>query len=56
MTLQASSNSFVGEVRIITTDNRGFNAEEMADLTVDKIIFIGRNSHPAIIEQARAFK
>ena len=56
MTLQASSNSFVGEVRIMTTNNRGFNAEEMAELTVDKIIFIGRNSHPAIIEQAKAFR
>ena len=56
MTLQASSSSIVGDVRVITTDHRGFNAEEMAELTVDKIIFIGRNSHPAIIEQARAFR
>lgn len=56
MSLQASGSSFIGNVAVYTTDHRGFNAEEMANLTVDKIIFIGQNSHPAIIEQAKAFR
>ena len=56
MSLQASGSSFIGDVKVFTTNNRGFNAEEMADMTVEKIIFVGRNSHPAIIEQAKAFK
>jgi hypothetical protein len=56
MSLQASGSSIVGNVMVYTTNNRGFNAEEMANMTVEKIIFIGQNSHPAIIEQAKAFK
>ena len=28
----------------------------MADLAVEKIIYVGKDSHPAIIDQARAFK
>lgn len=46
----------VGQVKVITTTNRSFSPEEMAELTVDKIISIGENSHPVIIEQAKAFK
>jgi len=56
MSLQASGGAFVGNVKVFATDNRGFNPEEMADMTVDKILYVGQNSHPAIIEQARAFK
>jgi hypothetical protein len=56
MSLQTSGNSFVGDVKVITTNNRGFNPTEMAELTVDKIIYIGRNSHPVILEQAKVFK
>jgi len=56
MSLQASGSSFVGNVAVYTTDHRGFNAEEMANMTVDKIIFIGQNSHPAIIEKLRHLK
>jgi hypothetical protein len=56
MSLQASGGSFLGNVKVIATNNRGLNAEEMADLTVDRIIYVGQNSHPAIIEQAKAFR
>lgn len=56
MSLQANGSSFVGDVKVMTTSHRGFNPEEMAELTVDKIIFVGANSHPAIIEQAKAFR
>ena len=56
MSLQTSGGAFVGSVKVFATNNRGFNPEEMADMTVDKILYVGQNSHPAIIEQARAFK
>lgn len=56
MSLQASGGAFVGNVKVFTTDNRGFNPDEMAEMALDKILYVGQNSHPAIIEQARAFK
>lgn len=46
----------VGDINVMTTNGRGHTPEEMADLAVDRIIYVGQNSHPAIIEQARAFK
>ena len=46
----------VGSVNVITTDYRGHTPEELADMAVEKIIHVGQNSHPAIIEQARAFR
>lgn len=46
----------IGAVNVVTLDYRGYTPEELAEMTVDKIIRIGQNSHPAIIEQARAFR
>lgn len=46
----------VGSVLVQTTDYRGFTPEELADRALDKIIQIGDSSHPAIIEQAKAFR
>lgn len=48
--------SMVGNISVVTTNGRGHTPEEMADLAVEKIIYVGKDSHPAIIEQARAFK
>ena len=46
----------VGWVKVHTTQNRGFTAEEIAERALDKIIYIGDQSHPALLEQARAFR
>lgn len=46
----------VGNVGVLTTHNRGFTAEEIADRALDKIVYVGQNSHPAIREQAEAFR
>jgi len=46
----------LGTVRVFTTENRGFTAEEIAERALDKIIYVGDRSHPVILEQARAFK
>ena len=43
-------------VSVLTTQNRGWDAEELAQRAVDKIIFVGDQSHPAVQAQARAFK
>ena len=43
-------------VSVVTTQDRGWDAEELAQRAVDKIIFVGDQSHPAVQAQARAFK
>lgn len=44
------------DVRIHTTDNRGHNPEELAQMCVEKLIHISDDAPPAIQEQARAFQ
>lgn len=46
----------LGAVNVFTTNHRGFTAEEIAGRALDKIIYVGEQSHPVIVEQARAFK
>jgi acetyl esterase/lipase len=46
----------IGDVIVATTDNRGFTPEEIAERALDKIIHVGSQSHPAVREQAEAFK
>lgn len=48
--------SFIGNIKVETTERRGFTPEELAQRASDKIISIGDQTHPAIREQARAFK
>ena len=45
-----------GQVRVETTQGRGFTPEEIAERALDKIIAVGGDSHPVITEQARAFR
>lgn len=46
----------VGSVMVMTTEGRGFTPEETAERALDKIIYVGSQAHPAIREQAEAFK
>ena len=46
----------VGNVMVMTTQGRGFTPEETAERALDKIIYVGSQTHPAIREQAEAFK
>lgn len=43
-------------VKVMTTQGRGFTPEEVADRAVNKIISVGSQTHPAIRDQAEAFK
>jgi hypothetical protein len=45
-----------GEVKVLTTTNRGFTPEEIAERALNKIISVGESSHPAIRDQAVAFQ
>lgn len=48
--------SEIGDFTVLTTSNRGFTPEEIADRALDKIMYVGENSHPAIRDQALAFR
>lgn len=48
--------SDVGNVMVMATEGRGFTPEEIAERALDKIIYVGSNTHPAIRDQAEAFK
>ena len=43
-------------VKVLTTSGRGFSPEEVAERALDKIIYVGSQTHPAIRDQAEAFK
>lgn len=43
-------------VQVHTTNERGNTPEELAARAADKIVYVGSNSHPAIRDQAVAFK
>ena len=45
-----------GNVMVRATNGRGHTPEEIAEMALDKIIFVGSNAHPAIRDQAEAFK
>ena len=44
------------KVDIQTTNNRGQTPEEVAERCVNKLIGISNNAHPAIKEQAHAYR
>tara|TARA_R110000868_G_scaffold247205_1_gene503685 strand:- start:1354 stop:1644 length:291 start_codon:yes stop_codon:yes gene_type:complete len=46
----------VGSVTVMTTNERGFTPEEIAERALDKIIYIGGNVPPVISDQARAYR
>lgn len=43
-------------IRVETKDFGGFTPEEIAERALDKIISVGNTTHPAIREQAHAFR
>lgn len=52
----ASGQIYDGEIKVHTTINRGMTPEEIADIAIERIISIGKDSHPAIRDQALAYK
>ena len=46
----------VGAVSVATTNNKGHDPEFWAHSISDRVVSVGGNCHPAIAEQAEAFK
>jgi hypothetical protein len=43
-------------VKVETTENRGFSPDEVAARCVERIISVSDSAHPAIRDQAKAFR
>ena len=52
----ATSSASVGDIMVHTVSHRGFTPEELAEQALNKIIYVGDQSHPAIRDQAQAFR
>ena len=46
----------LGGISVATTDGRGWTPDELADRAIEKILYVGSESHPAIRDQAIAFR
>ena len=46
----------VGNIEILTTDNRGHSIEEVAQMAADRILYVADEAPPPIRDQAMAFK
>ena len=51
-----SVESNIGTPTVVTTNNRGMNAEEWAELAVNRIVAVSTNAPPQVKEQAFAYK
>jgi hypothetical protein len=54
--ISVESPILVGGVQVETTNNRGWTVDELAERAVNKIVYVGDQSHPVVREQAHAFK
>jgi hypothetical protein len=48
--------SSVGSVMVATTNNRGHTPEELAERCAERLISVAQDAHPALRDQALAFK
>jgi len=56
MTISVDGTGQVGDVKAYTTSNRGLNVEELADMTLRKLIHVADTATPALKEQVHMFK
>lgn len=56
MNLDSASGFLGGNIKVHATSGRGFTPEELAEMALDKIVYVGSQSHPVIREQAETFK
>jgi len=56
MSFTAEIPALLSSVIVKTTENRGHTPEELVEHALDKIIYVGSQSHPVIRDQAEAFR
>jgi len=52
----SSGGALLGEFKVTHVSGRGFSPEEIAEMALEKIVYVGSSSHPIIRDQAEAFK
>ena len=52
----ADGSAEVGTVLVHSVSHRGFTPDELAEQALNKIIYVGDQSHPAIRDQANAYR
>lgn len=45
-----------GDIKILSTSNRGFTPEEIVERAMDKIMYVSKDANPLIKEQAQAYR
>lgn len=43
-------------IDVVTTENRGFTPDEVAERCIEKLISVSDTAHPVIRDQAKAYK
>ena len=54
--ISSSGGVLLGEIKAVSVSGRGFTPEEVADMALEKIVYVGEGSHPLIRDQAEAFR
>jgi len=54
--LDVSASISVGNIEVLTTDNKGHSIEEVAQMAADRILYVADEAPPPIRDQAMAFK
>jgi hypothetical protein len=54
--LDVSGAASVGNIEVLTTDNKGHSIEEVAQMAADRILYVADEAPPPIRDQAIAFK
>ena len=52
----SAGGALLGEFKVTHVSGRGFSPEEVAEMALEKIVYVGSSSHPVIRDQAEAFK
>lgn len=52
----ANGGVLLGQITARSVSGRGFTPEEVAEMALEKIMYIGEGSHPVIRDQAEAFR
>jgi hypothetical protein len=54
--ISSAGGALLGEIKAIMVSGRGFTPEEVAEMALEKIIYIGASANPVLRQQAEAYK
>lgn len=54
--MQITAQAQLGQLQVRTSSNGGHSVDDLTNAAVERILYVGENVHPAIRDQAIAFK